>query len=83
MMVSQEAAIIGQVSYHDYRGLLIDAQEREQIARALGPSNKVSKSSNNNSNIIQHTKHHLDCCGCLSTPTLAFVAQCLGVFYVT
>lgn len=40
--VSQEAAIVGEVSYHDYNGLLVDPEEREQIARSLGPFNKVS-----------------------------------------
>lgn len=40
--VSQEAAIVGEVSYHDYKGLLVDPEERELIARSLGPFNKVS-----------------------------------------
>ncbi|XP_035218260.1 protein hu-li tai shao-like isoform X3 [Stegodyphus dumicola] len=39
--VSQEAALIGDVSYHDYQGILVDTNEREQIARDLGPVNKV------------------------------------------
>lgn len=39
--VSQEAAIVGEISYHDYRGLLVDPEERELIARNLGPFNKV------------------------------------------
>lgn len=43
--VSQEAAIVGDVSYHDYKGLLIDPEERELIARSLGPFNKVSRCS--------------------------------------
>jgi len=38
---SQEAAILGEVSYHEYRGLLVDPQEKELIARNLGPFNKV------------------------------------------
>jgi adducin len=38
---SQEAAILGDISYHDYKGLLIDPEEREQIGRNLGPFNKV------------------------------------------
>ena len=41
--VSQEAAIVGEVSYLDYSGLLVEASEREQIARSLGPSSKVSR----------------------------------------
>ena len=40
-MASQEAAIVGDVSYHDYKGLLIDPTERDAIARNLGPINKV------------------------------------------
>lgn len=40
--VSQEAAIVGDISYHDYRGLLVDTQERDLIAKNLGAFNKVS-----------------------------------------
>lgn len=39
--VSQESALIGDVSYHDYQGIVVDTKEREQIARDLGPVNKV------------------------------------------
>ena len=39
--VSQESCLIGEVSYHDYYGILIDPEERELIARNLGPVNKV------------------------------------------
>jgi len=39
--LSQESCIIGEVSYHDYFGILIDPEERELIARNLGPVNKV------------------------------------------
>lgn len=39
---SQEAAILGEISYHDYKGLLIDVEERELVGRNLGPFNKVS-----------------------------------------
>ncbi|GIY15618.1 protein hu-li tai shao [Caerostris darwini] len=39
--VSQESALIGEVSYHDYQGIVVDTKEREQIARDLGPVNKV------------------------------------------
>lgn len=38
---SQEAAIAGDVSYHEYRGILVDTEERELIAKNLGPVNKV------------------------------------------
>ncbi|XP_046446650.1 protein hu-li tai shao-like isoform X5 [Daphnia pulex] len=39
--VSQESVLIGEVSYHDYYGILVDPEERESIARNLGPLNKV------------------------------------------
>ncbi|KAG1678650.1 Protein hu-li tai shao [Nymphon striatum] len=38
--VSQESVISGEVSYHDYKGI-IDADEKESIVRDLGPVNKV------------------------------------------
>ena len=40
--VSQESVLVGEVSYHDYYGILIDPEERQLIARNLGPVNKVS-----------------------------------------
>jgi len=39
--ISQEAAIVGAVSYHDYRGLLVDPAERDEISKNLGIFNKV------------------------------------------
>ncbi|XP_076435277.1 uncharacterized protein LOC143275160 isoform X2 [Babylonia areolata] len=39
--ISQEALICGKVSYHDYNGLLVDQNEKDQLARNLGPFNKV------------------------------------------
>ena len=39
--ISQESLICGDVSYHDYNGILIDQEEKDQLARSLGPSNKV------------------------------------------
>ena len=33
--------MIGEVSYHDYYGVLVDPEERDLIARNLGPVNKV------------------------------------------
>lgn len=41
LKISQEAAIIGDVSYHEYKGIVVDADEKESIARNLGPFNKV------------------------------------------
>jgi len=37
---SQEAAIVGEVSYHEYKGILVDVEERQLIGRNLG-FNKV------------------------------------------
>ena len=39
--LSQESCLIGDVSYHSYNGIVIDPEERQSIARDLGPSNKV------------------------------------------
>lgn len=39
--ICQEAMIVGPVSYHDFQGILDDENERESVARDLGPSNKV------------------------------------------
>jgi len=41
LCICQEAAIIGDVSYHDYKGLAIDTELRDSVARDLGPVNKV------------------------------------------
>lgn len=41
LAASQEAAILGDISYHDYKGILVDPEERDQIGRNLGPFNKV------------------------------------------
>lgn len=39
--LSQEAILVGEVSYHDYCGILVDDKEKDDIARNLGPNNKV------------------------------------------
>ncbi|KAH3787626.1 hypothetical protein DPMN_165753, partial [Dreissena polymorpha] len=39
--LSQEALICGDISYHDYNGILVDESEREKLQRNLGPINKV------------------------------------------
>lgn len=39
--LSQESLICGEVSYHDYNGILVDPAEREALQRNLGPINKV------------------------------------------
>lgn len=42
LAMSQEALICGNVSYHDFHGVAVDADERERLARNLGVHNKVS-----------------------------------------
>merc|ERR1711974_308168 len=39
--MSQEALICGKVSYHEYRGILVDPEEKEKLARNLGVHNKI------------------------------------------
>nr|NVI74690.1 hu li tai shao [Cucujiformia] len=39
--VSQESVVIGEVSTHPYLGGSIDPEERDKLARNLGPNNKV------------------------------------------
>ncbi|KAF2901840.1 hypothetical protein ILUMI_04351 [Ignelater luminosus] len=39
--ISQESVVIGEVSTHPYIGALNDPEEKEKIARNLGPINKV------------------------------------------
>lgn len=41
--MSQEALICGEVSYHEYNGILVDQEERDALQRHLGPNNKVSR----------------------------------------
>jgi len=41
LAISQEALICGNISYHEYNGILVDQEEREKLARSLGPANKV------------------------------------------
>uniref|UniRef100_T1ISN9 Class II aldolase/adducin N-terminal domain-containing protein n=1 Tax=Strigamia maritima TaxID=126957 RepID=T1ISN9_STRMM len=51
--ISQESVILGDISYHDYEGLVVDSSERERLARDLGPVNKVMVLRN----------HGIICCG--------------------
>lgn len=46
MPLSQESVVIGEVSVHPYSGSILDAEEKEKIARNLGPINKVLLLSN-------------------------------------
>ncbi|BFY97952.1 hypothetical protein BsWGS_00994 [Bradybaena similaris] len=41
LAMSQEALICGNVSYHDFHGVAVDADERERLARNLGVHNKI------------------------------------------
>merc|ERR1711872_762014 len=52
MPLCQESCLIGDVSYHSYKGLVEDA-ERESLAKDLGPNNKVMFLRN----------HGVVCCG--------------------
>lgn len=45
LYLSQESCLIGDVSYHNYEGLLVDQAGKERLARDLGVHNKVRKSS--------------------------------------
>ncbi|XP_076064528.1 adducin 1-like protein hts isoform X8 [Oratosquilla oratoria] len=49
----QEAALIGEVSYHDYCGIFVNVEEKEKLARNLGAINKVMLLRN----------HGVVCCG--------------------
>merc|ERR1719208_599640 len=51
--LSQEACLVGDVSYHNYNGIVIDPDERESLAKDLGPNNKVMFLRN----------HGVVCCG--------------------
>merc|ERR1719312_1673239 len=51
--LSQESALIGDVSYHSYNGIIVDPNERDSLAKDLGPNNKVMFLRN----------HGVVCCG--------------------
>lgn len=51
--ISQESIVIGEVSVHPYVGGLAEPEEREKIARNLGPINKI----------LFLTNHGAVCCG--------------------
>ncbi|XP_071524299.1 protein hu-li tai shao isoform X2 [Panulirus ornatus] len=53
MPLSQESLLIGDVSYHDYQGIFVNPEEKEKLARDLGPINKVMLLRN----------HGVLCCG--------------------
>lgn len=51
--ISPEALSLGEVSYHDYHGILVDDEERGLIQKNLGPKSKVhpGRESENKSSI--------------------------------
>ncbi|MCL4137813.1 UNVERIFIED_CONTAM: hypothetical protein GTU68_060658 [Idotea baltica] len=51
--LSQESLLIGDVSYHDYCGIFVDADEKDKLSRSLGPINKIL--------ILRN--HGVVCCG--------------------
>ena len=51
--MSQEACIVGDVSYHSFQGILVDEKEKESIIKDLGVHNKVMLLRN----------HGAVCCG--------------------
>ena len=51
--LSQESCLVGDVSYHNYEGLVVESSERETLARDLGVHNKVMLLRN----------HGAVCCG--------------------
>ena len=38
----QEALTLGDISYHDYQGIVINSEEKKQLVKNLGPTNKVN-----------------------------------------
>lgn len=41
MAISQEAMIVGDVSYHDYHGIALTDEEKDALQKSIGPYNKV------------------------------------------
>ena len=41
MAISQEAMIVGDVSYHDYHGIALTDEEKTTLQKSIGPYNKV------------------------------------------
>nr|XP_053630881.1 protein hu-li tai shao-like isoform X6 [Cherax quadricarinatus] len=53
MPLSQESLLLGDISYHEYQGIFVNPEEKEKLARNLGPINKVMLLRN----------HGVVCCG--------------------
>lgn len=47
--LSQEACLLGDVSYHDYKGILVNPEEKDSLAKDLGVHNKVMMLRNHGS----------------------------------
>ena len=56
--VSQESVIIGNVSYHDFQGVLIDPSEREMIIKNLGSNSVIIIIINLRLKMISKDYHH-------------------------
>ena len=39
--ITQDAALLGEVSYHEYLGVFVNEEEKGKIIQNLGPKNKV------------------------------------------
>lgn len=63
LRISQESLIVGDVSYHDYFGILVNEEEKESIRNDLGPVNKIMFLRNHGAvicgNTIEQTFHSL------------------------
>ncbi|XP_033125508.1 gamma-adducin-like isoform X2 [Anneissia japonica] len=51
--ISQESLLVGDVSYLDYTGIMVEEEDKDKIIRSLGPNNKVMFMRN----------HGVLCCG--------------------
>lgn len=40
--ISPEALSLGEVTYHDYHGIVVDEDEKAIIQKSLGPTSKVT-----------------------------------------
>ena len=39
--MSREAMVLGDISYYDYCGAMVDQEEKDKLTRAMGPIPKV------------------------------------------
>lgn len=53
LYLSQEACLLGDLSYHSYEGLVLESSEKQSLAKDLGVHNKVMLLRN----------HGAVCCG--------------------